>query len=138
MLVFTVLFVVYLHARGPERDLFASSQDHLNRSFGAINTLILLTSSIIVVFATRALKDPRWQHLASRLTIAGVLVGTCFVVVKLVEYTQKVHAGITPTTNHFYMYYFVLKGSHLVHVLIGLTVLTVLSRFARKPAPAVR
>lgn len=135
MMVFTVLFAVYLHQRGARPALFADSQGALNRALGATNTLVLLTSSILVVFATHALRRPELRHLAPRLTVAGVLVGACFVGIKVFEYHEKVAAGITPSTNEFFMYYFVLTGLHLAHVIIGLLVLTVLSTLARKPQP---
>jgi nitric oxide reductase NorE protein len=135
MMVFTVLFTVYLHQRGGRPELFAESQGALNRALGATNTLVLLTSSILVVFATRALRRPALRHLARPLTLAGVAVGSCFVAIKAFEYHEKVAAGITPSTNEFFMYYFVLTGLHLAHVIIGLIVLTVLSTLARKPEP---
>jgi nitric oxide reductase NorE protein len=135
MAVFTILFGVYLHRRGENKQLFAQSQDALNRTFGAVNTLVLLTSSLLVVFAVLALRNERWRHLAQRLTFGGVVVGSCFVVIKVFEYHEKIAAGITPSTNEFYMYYFVLTGLHLAHVIIGLGVLVVLSRIARKPEP---
>jgi len=135
MAVFTVLFAVYLHRRGANAELFAHSQAHLNRTFGAVNTLVLLTSSLLVVFAVRAMRSERWQHLASRLMLAGAAVGSCFVLIKVLEYHEKVAAGITPSTNEFFMYYFVLTGLHLAHVIIGLGVLLVLSKLARNPAP---
>ncbi|WP_179467063.1 cytochrome c oxidase subunit 3 family protein [Mycolicibacterium vinylchloridicum] len=136
MLVFTVLFVVYLHRRGENRELFAESQNALNRNFGAINTLVLLTSSVLVVFAVAALRSERLRPLAPRLTLAGFAVGCCFVIVKVFEYHEKISAGITPSTNEFFMYYFVLTGLHLAHVVIGLAVLLALSRLARKPEPS--
>ena len=135
MMVFTVLFTVYLHQRGIHPALFAESQGALNRALGATNTLVLLTSSILVVYATRALRRPELRYLARRLTLGGVLVGSCFVVIKAFEYHEKIAAGITPSTNEFFMYYFVLTGLHLAHVIIGLIVLTVLSTLARKPEP---
>jgi nitric oxide reductase NorE protein len=99
MAVFTNLFGVYLRRRGEHRELFAQSQDALNRSFGAINTLVLLTSSLLVVLAVRALRSEQSRHLAPRLNVAGAVVGMCFVIVKVVEYHEKVAAGITPGTN---------------------------------------
>jgi nitric oxide reductase NorE protein len=136
MLVFTVLFAVYLTRRGENRELFAQSQNALNRNFGAINTLVLLTSSVLVVFAVAALRSERWRALAPRLTLGAFAVGCCFVIIKVVEYHEKIAAGITPSTNEFYMYYFVLTGLHLAHVVIGLAVLLALSRLARNPVPS--
>ncbi|BDX33465.1 cytochrome c oxidase subunit III [Mycobacterium antarcticum] len=135
MLVFTVLFTVYLHARGAQPGLFAESQDRLNRNLGAINTLVLLSSSLLIVFATIAMRSERSRHLTYRLTLSGAAVGSCFVVIKVIEYHAKLSAGITPATNEFFMYYFVLTGLHLAHVMVGLGVLLALSRLARKPTP---
>ncbi len=136
MMVFTILFGVYLHARSKDVVLFAASQESLNQTFGALNTLILLTSSLLVVMAVRAFRSEQWRHLAIRLGAAGVAVGCCFVIIKAFEYHEKISAGITPTTNEFFMYYFVLTGLHLAHVIIGLLVLTVCLRLLRNPKPS--
>ena len=136
MLVFTVFFGVYLTKRGQHRELFAQSQDALNRNLGAINTLVLLTSSLLVVFAVHAQRSDRLRPLASRLMLGAFGVGSLFVVIKAIEYHEKVSAGITPGTDEFFMYYFVLTGLHLAHVVIGLIVLLALSRLARNPEPS--
>jgi nitric oxide reductase NorE protein len=133
--VFAVLFMVYLRRRGQNRELFAQSQEALNRSFGALNTIVLLTSSLLVVFGLRAFRSDRWRHLTARLTLTGATVGTLFVVIKIVEYRQKIALNVTPSTNEFFMYYYVMTGLHLVHVVVGLGVLLVLSAVARNPAP---
>jgi nitric oxide reductase NorE protein len=135
MAVFTILFVVYLAHRGQDAELFADSQRALNRPFGAVNTLVLLSSSLLLVLAVRAFRSDQRRHLTPRLTIGGMAVGSCFVVIKAAEYHEKVAAGITPSTNEFYMYYFVLTGLHLFHVIVGLVVLLVLVGLARKTSP---
>ncbi len=40
-----------------------------------------------------------------------------------IEYGEKVRDGIVATTNEFFMFYYVLTGIHLLHLLIGLGVL---------------
>jgi len=135
MLVFTVLFTVFLHERGAKPELFAHSQAALNRALGATNTLVLLTSSLLVVLASHAMRRPPLRHFARRLTLGGALVGACFVVIKGFEYHEKIAAGIAPSTNEFFMYYFVLTGLHLAHVIIGLAVLVVLSTVAGNSGP---
>jgi nitric oxide reductase NorE protein len=135
MVVFMVLFAVYLNRRGHNEALFAQSQAAMNQTLGAINTLVLLCSSMLIVLAALAFRSEQCRHLTARLTVTAVAVGSCFVVVKVFEYHEKVAAGLTPSTNEFFMYYFVLTGLHLAHVVIGLIVLTVLSRLARNPAP---
>jgi nitric oxide reductase NorE protein len=121
------------NARGQGSELFAESQNSLNRNFGAVNTLVLLTSSLLVLLAGKALRSDRWRHLAPRLTLSGAAVGACFVVIKVFEYHERVAGGDTPSTNEFFMYYFVLTGLHLVHVLAGLAILLALSRLIRRP-----
>ena len=128
MLLFTMLFGAYLNSRSHNRALFAESQLALNRTLGVANTLVLLCSSMLIVLAVRAMRSTQFRHLAARLTLAGALVGSCFVIVKVIEYRTKVAAGITPNTNE----YFALTGLHLVHVVVGLIVLLVLWRFARR------
>ena len=48
MLVFGVLFIAYAFSRAQNVALFNDSQLTLNRGFGAINTVILITSSYFV------------------------------------------------------------------------------------------
>jgi nitric oxide reductase NorE protein len=83
------LFTLYLDARGQNRELFAHSQEALNSTFGAIKTLVLLSSSLSVVLAVRALRSDRWRRLAPRLSVGAVAVGFCFVVLKGFEYYEK-------------------------------------------------
>ena len=46
--------------------------------------------------------------------------------VKICEYQDKFHHGITLATNKFFMFYFVLTMIHMAHVIIGTVVLIVL------------
>lgn len=133
--LFSILFAVYLHERGKQPILFAESQETLNRSLGAINTLVLLTSSLLLVLATLAFRNAASRHHASRLIAGAAALGVTFIVIKVFEYHEKIAAGITPSSNGFYMYYFVLTGLHLVHLIVGLGVLFGLSRLARKSDP---
>jgi nitric oxide reductase NorE protein len=130
--VFAVLFGTFVFYRGGDVELYQASQQHLNRDFGVLNTALLLTSSWLAAGAVQAFRD-RSCELASRLYGAALLGGLGFVAVKAVEYSQKITAGITPISNDFYMFYFILTGIHLVHVLIGLAVLAWLRVRARRP-----
>jgi nitric oxide reductase NorE protein len=123
-----------LQRRGTDAGVFAESQNVLNRTFGVVNTVVLLSSSLLVVLAVRAVRSDRWRHLAPRLMLGGAGVGVCFVVIKAIEYHEIAGAGISPNTNEFFMYYFVLTGLHLAHVMVGLTVLSALALLVRKQA----
>ncbi|THJ33171.1 cytochrome c oxidase subunit 3, partial [Candidatus Frankia alpina] len=61
----------------------------------------------------------------------AMLCGLGFAAGKALEYGEKLHAGITPTTNAFYMYYYVLTGVHAFHVVVGMCVLAFLWRATR-------
>lgn len=133
MTVFTVFFVVYLVERSKNRGVFELSQETLNKHFGAVNTMFLLVSSLLVVLAVRALRAAARQ-IAQRAIIGAFLCGIAFVVVKVFEYHERIAAHQTPSTNGFYLLYFVLTGLHLFHLVIGLAVLIVLWSMARRPA----
>ena len=130
LLVFAAFFITFAVERLGELELFARSQALLDRQLGLLNTLLLLTSSWCVAQAVGAArrKDPR-----GRLLIAGaILLGLGFVVVKFFEYSAKISAGITLNTNSFFIFYYMFTAIHLLHVLIGLGVLTLIyTRFDR-------
>ena len=46
-----------------------------------------------------------------------------FAVTKFFEYGRKFSAGISPTTNDFFSFYFALTGFHLVHYALGMAAL---------------
>ena len=133
MTVFALLFGVYIDARAKTPALFDTQQDLLKQQFGAINTLVLLCSSLFVVTAIRALRSSRHRALAPRLFAAAFVVGGCgFTVMKAIEWGEKFGQDITPSTNDFWMYYFILTGLHFFHLLLGMCVLALLFVQSRK------
>ncbi len=133
LVLFSLLFVLLLHSRATDPALFLDSQTRLDQNLGLLNTLLMLSSSWCVAMAVRAarLQIPRAP---SRLFIGAMLCGAGFMVVKYFEYGAKLRVGITPTSNDFFMYYFVYTGIHLIHVVIGMGVLTFLTLYARGAA----
>jgi nitric oxide reductase NorE protein len=119
MIVFSLFFIVYLSERLRLPDVFAASQAHLDPKFGLVNALILLTSSLFVAEAVAAARLGRAARVKSRLTLA-LICGAMFGVSKLTEYAGKFAAGITPVTNSFYSFYFLLTMIHFLHVLAGM------------------
>ena len=131
--VFAILFGVFLYYRGQESAVFTSSQRSLNEAFGLANTLILLTSSLFVVTAVRAVRRGA-NVLAGRLIIGAMVCGLGFIVNKGFEYGQKVSHDLVPTTNEFFMYYYVMTGLHLLHVIIGMLLLALAFVLSRRPS----
>ena len=130
MVVFGVFFATFMYQRSMAPELFDESRHTLSIGIGLTNTLILLTSSLFVVTAVRAIRVS--QRRVAQVLLAGALVcGLAFVGLKAIEYTAKVSQGHVPTQNNFYLYFFILTGLHLFHVLIGLVVLVLLLTQAR-------
>ncbi|MGQ0622891.1 MAG: cytochrome c oxidase subunit 3 family protein [Panacagrimonas sp.] len=133
MVIYGIFFLFYAHARSQEPALFAQSQALLNQVFGVANTLILLSSSWFVVKGVQAARrdpltaSPKWFRWA-------FLCGVAFCLSKAIEYTWKIDAGITLTSNTFFMYWYLLTFFHLVHVLIGMAVLVFMWRATQRPA----
>ncbi len=123
MLLFSTLFFCFFYQRGNDLATFQSSSLSLDVMLGAINTAVLLTSSLMVVIALEAFRKSRFE-LTYRFLFFAVLLGGTFCVIKYFEYASKLSEGITPVSNDFFMYYFVLTGMHFVHVLVGMIVLT--------------
>lgn len=125
---FGILFALYPHQRGQQPELFAASQATLNRSLGATNTLVLLASSLLVAMSTGAVRRAESRRLARLLLAGAVVCGVVFFAIKCVEYHETLAFELTRGTNDFYMYYFLLTGIHLAHLVFGLAALFVLVR----------
>jgi nitric oxide reductase NorE protein len=130
MIMFSVFFgfVAVLHGRHPA--MFRASQQALHPGLGLLNTLLLLTASALVV---RGLRHVRTGRPARTLPWA-LLCALGFAAIKGSEYALVIRAGHTPSSNDFFMYYFVFTGIHLAHLTIGLGALTVLVVLSRRPA----
>lgn len=133
MAVFALLFGVFLYYQGQQPELFAASQLSLSQIYGIVDTLVLLTSSLLVVTAVRAARAGI-RGLPQKLLVGALICGLAFSANKILEWSHLVSAGHTPSTNDFYMYFFVLTGLHFFHLVIGMGVLVSLIVLTRKPA----
>ena len=123
LLAFGIFFVAYAFARAHNVALFDASQQHLSRTSGAINTLILITSSYFVVRAVEAIKQDNSRECA-RWIAAAIGFGGLFLAIKLFEFYGKFSSGITLSSNTFYMFYLSLAIFHFMHVILGMVILT--------------
>ncbi len=119
MLVFFLFFVVYVSEKIRLPDVFAASQLLLNPLIGLVSALFLLTSSWCMVEAVHATRREADRVAAKYLNFA-ILLGALFACNKLFEYTEKINHGVTPVTNGFFTFYFVLTGLHFTHVIGGM------------------
>ena len=119
MIVFSLFFVVYLSERLRLPEVFAASQARLDPRFGLVNTLVLLTGSLFMAEAVAAARAGAAERVRMRLALA-LACGAMFVASKVTEYSEKFAAGITPVTNSFFSFYFLLTMIHFLHVLAGM------------------
>jgi nitric oxide reductase NorE protein len=138
LLIFCLYFVSYLFFRRQDPLTFLNSQQHLNQDIGALNTLVLLTSSLLVALGTTAARAGKTGD-AFRHFIVAIGCGALFPLLKACEWITAISAGFTPGTNSFFMYYYLLAGMHLCHVLLGLLILCFVTHgLRRSPQPNLR
>lgn len=125
MLAFAVFFASYAFARAHNVEMFNFYQQTLDRQAGAINTLLLVTGSWFVVLAVHAAHRDDSRRTA-RFIGLGFLCGAGFLAVKVFEYAAKFGAGISLSTNTFYMFYISLTFFHFMHVILGMVILAIL------------
>ena len=117
-LIFAMLFAVYAviganYAAGPApKDLF-------DLPLVALNTSMLLMSSITYGFAMLAMVKNRTAQMQIWLAITG-LFGLCFLGIELYEFAHMIHLGATPQRSGFLSAFFVLVGTHGLHVTFGI------------------
>jgi len=136
VLLFGALFTGYTVFRMKYPEMFRVEHAKLDRVLGGINTVVLITSSLMVVLGVDAIKRGKARLLEACFG-ATILLAAVFLCIKYVEYTAKFHHGIYPGTNIFFSIYFMLTGLHGVHVLLGMGLMSyviVLSRRGRLSA----
>ena len=133
--VFTLFFVTFLFYRGLSPELYEASSSLLRRDLGAINTLILLASSWCVASAAIALRVTGASRRALAYLAAAIALGLAFVVVKVFEYWGAIANGVNVLTDEFFMFYFMLTGIHLMHLIVGLVLLVATTRHLRHVLP---
>ena len=147
VMFFGGLFMAYMLYRSFYRDAFAAGSYTLDIQLGAINTVVLIVSSLTVVLAVWAAEKGKQKMLVAMLA-ATIVLGLGFLGIKYVEYSHKYHDGKFPgpefvfedkrTHTHsdepvdpnkvrmFFHIYFGMTGLHALHMIIGIGVFVVL------------
>lgn len=127
-------YAVY-HAMYPEA--FTEASNTLSVILGAVNTAVLICSSLTMAMAVRAAQMNQQRNLLIFL-ILTIVLGSTFLGIKAVEYTHKFHEHLFPGTSFsfegphaaqaqiFFSLYFALTGLHALHMIIGIGLMTVL------------
>ena len=126
LMIFGSLFATFgvfsgSYAAGPSgRDLFLP-----NLHLIAINTGILLVSSITYGFAMLAMMKRNSRGTIGWLLVTGLL-GLAFLTIEVYEFHHLIHIGAGPQRSAFLSAFFALVGTHGLHVLFGVVWLVVL------------
>lgn len=129
MIVFAAFFAVIAYYRSTEPLMFAAAQSQLSLALGTLNTVLLLSGSLLVVLGLE--KGRKGSTRTARYYVAAAGCGLGFIGVKCIEYHDVISHGLSPMTNHFFMVYFVFTGIHLVHTAIATTLLGALAYASR-------
>jgi nitric oxide reductase NorE protein len=132
MTVFAVFFAAFMYSRARNPSSFADDHESLNVVLGTTNTVLLLTSSLFVVLGAQKVLSGT-PALASRLFGAALACGVGFVAVKAIEWSRLFMEHKTVGTGEYFSYYFVFTGIHLLHVFLGIVVLSRLLALSRRP-----
>ena len=119
---------VMFRLRHPEWGEYAS---HTSTPAGALNTFVLLTSSLSIVLAHQAAEagDLTKAFRYIWCTIGG---GGIFLMVKAYEWTTEISHGYTFLTNNFWTFYYTATGLHGLHVIAGMVIMGIISIGVRK------
>ncbi len=141
LLLFGGLFMVYMVYRSLNSDDFLIASFNLDVWLGAINTVVLLTSSMTIAMSITAIQLGNTK-LSLRLQFLTVLAAVIFLVIKYFEWGAKIEHGLWPGMEHFismphgqqlYFYlYFFMTGLHGLHVVVGMIFILIVMNKIRK------
>jgi heme/copper-type cytochrome/quinol oxidase subunit 3 len=122
-----IVFMAFSFSHALNVSAFQAAARETALSYGASNTLILVTSSHTITLAIRA-AAARDRPLAARLLAATGLLGAAFLVVKGFEYHDDLERHLYPGVDFalgqtaamiFWSFYWIMTGVHAIHLAIG-------------------
>jgi len=128
ILLFGGMFLLYSIYRTTYTADFHEAAKEMSVTIGAINTVILLTSSLTMVLSIAAIKQGAKAR-SLVLQAATVILGGVFLLNKYFEWTEHIRHGYYPDSPEllamghgkvlYFGLYYVMTGIHGIHVLIG-------------------
>lgn len=141
LLLFGGMFIIYSVYRYNNPDAFHLAAKELNTIIGTFNTAILLTSSLTMALSITAIQRNN-KSLSIFFQLLTVVLALGFMVNKYFEWTAKFNYGIYPGGEQllsresgeilFFGLYYVMTGLHGLHVIIGVVLILVMTRFTAK------
>jgi cytochrome c oxidase subunit III len=123
LLLFGGLFAAYTIYRAKYPQMFHEQHAELNKPIGALNTVVLICSSLTMALGVGSIKRGK-QRLLRLFLLLTILLGIMFLVNKYFEWGHEFKDHNYPGTSIFFALYFMMTGLHMIHVIAGLIVLT--------------
>ena len=123
-LIFANLIASYLYLEIRQGSWTLPNGDHLDILFPAINTVILLSSSIPAHIAGLGIAKGNRRNLILGL-IGAIVLGSIFLGGQAYEYSTLFAMNFTPSYGVFGSAFFTLTGFHGLHVTVGLIFLII-------------
>jgi cytochrome c oxidase subunit III len=149
IMFFGGMFMAYLAYRQLYPESFAAASSKLNVTLGAMNTLVLICSSLTMAMGVHSAALGK-QKLLVIFLILTLCLGCVFLGIKAIEYTDKfVHHEVPGINFHpedwpkqvdmshaslYFALYFGLTGLHASHMVVGVCILLFLIYKANKRA----
>jgi heme/copper-type cytochrome/quinol oxidase subunit 3 len=118
VMFFTALIGSYIILRVAHPDAWAAPGKVLNVPVTAVNTFLLICSSVTMVKAFAAAQDDDQRGIRLWL-VATVLIGASFVGVQAYEYTHLIEKGFIPSEGLYGSTFYTMTGFHGFHVTMG-------------------
>ena len=134
VLFFGGLFMTYTLYRSTYPDIFAAASKTINLTLGAVNTVVLISSSLTMAMSVWAAQVGK-RKLIVFFLIATLVLGCVFLGIKAVEYHEKfvehhvpgldfnfepgADTGTNAHAQLFFSLYFGMTGLHALHMIIG-------------------
>ena len=122
LITFAAGLTIFSIQRNANPELFYESGQLLLQNVALINTIILITGGYFMAMAVSVLKKGDYKK-SSSWTLAAIVTGLAFLLLKSYEYYQKLEHGISLDYNSFFTFYWLLTGFHYLHVLIATLIL---------------
>lgn len=137
LLFFGGMFLLYAVYRSEFPQEFYKTSGALDRTIGAMNTLVLITSSLTMACSITAIKKGETKR-AVIFQLATIGFALVFLIIKYHEWGAKIGHGFYPGSDVlasaaqgeiiFYSLYFVMTGIHGLHVLAGIVAIAMTIR----------
>ena len=136
LVTFGAALIVMVSSAHEDGALFHESRMHLDVRIGTINTVLLLTSGYFMANVVHLTQSGK-RHQATSQLLMTLLFGLLFLILKSVEYVDKIQSGLGLMANAFFTFYWMLTLFHVLHVVAGLVILAFIYRtLSRSDRPA--